>query len=406
MRNCNKWIFIYFIFCNISFSQISPSNKQKELEQKRIQLRNEIKKINNLLFENKKKKQSALSEVENLELKITVRNQLIKVNNQQANYLDNLIIVNQKNIEKLRVDLKNLKSDYAMMIKKAYQSKSAHNRLMFLFSSENFVQAYRRLTYLRQYTSYRKQKGEEIKIQTDNLQELNKDLIYKKREKDNLINEKRKEQKKLISEQNQRENLLKELKYKARKFENQIINKQKLAAQIDSEIQRLIKEAIAASNIKAGKTPSSFFSLTPEAKILAENFKSNKGKLPWPVSRGVVIQKYGTQSHPIVKTTKIRSNGITIATEDKEKIRVVFQGEVMSILSFKNSNPTILVKHGNYITAYKNLSKVFVKKGEKVVSKQVLGEAFTNSETGKTTIQFSVFNTMKTENPADWLLRM
>ena len=406
MRNCNKWIFIYFIFCNISFSQISPSNKQKELEQKRIQLRNEIKKINNLLFENKKKKQSALSEVENLELKITVRNQLIKVNNQQANYLDNLIIVNQKNIEKLRVDLKNLKSDYAMMIKKAYQSKSAHNRLMFLFSSENFVQAYRRLTYLRQYTSYRKQKGEEIKIQTDNLQELNKDLIYKKREKDNLINEKRKEQKKLISEQNQRENLLKELKYKARKFENKIINKQKLAAQIDSEIQRLIKEAIAASNIKAGKTPSSFFSLTPEAKILAENFKSNKGKLPWPVSRGVVIQKYGTQSHPIVKTTKIRSNGITIATEDKEKIRVVFQGEVMSILSFKNSNPTILVKHGNYITAYKNLSKVFVKKGEKVVSKQVLGEAFTNSETGKTTIQFSVFNTMKTENPADWLLRM
>ena len=141
-------------------------------------------------------------------------------------------------------------------------------------------------------------------------------------------------------------------------------------------------------------------------KTLSKNFVLNKGKLPWPVSRGVVIQKYGTQSHPIVKTTKIRSNGITIATEDKEKIRVVFQGEVMSILSFKNSNPTILVKHGNYITAYKNLSKVFVKKGEKVVSKQVLGEAFTNSETGKTTIQFSVFNTMKTENPADWLLRM
>ena len=136
--------------------------------------------------------------------------------------------------------------------------------------------------------------------------------------------------------------------------------------------------------------------------MLAENFKSNKGQLPWPVIKGVIVQRYGTQTHPVVKTTKIKSSGVSIATESRMKARVVFEGEVMTILSFKGSNPTVLIKHGNYITAYKNLSKVFVKKGQKVKSKEDLKIW---KETGKTILQFSVFKGMKSEDPAFWLFK-
>jgi septal ring factor EnvC (AmiA/AmiB activator) len=146
--------------------------------------------------------------------------------------------------------------------------------------------------------------------------------------------------------------------------------------------------------------------LTPEAKALAKKFESNKGKLPWPVSRGVVIQRFGTQPHPVVKTAKIKSNGIIIATEKSQKVKTIFEGSVLSVLQFRGSNPTVLIQHGNYITAYKNLSKVFVNKGDKVDSNQYIGEVFTNSSTGKSSIQFSVFQKTTPLDPLSWILRM
>ena len=139
---------------------------------------------------------------------------------------------------------------------------------------------------------------------------------------------------------------------------------------------------------------------------LSKNFALNKGNLPWPVIRGVVIQKFGTQPHPVVKTAKIKSNGIIIATVNKEKVRTVFEGIVLSVLQFKGSNPTVLVQHGKYITAYKNLSKVYVKKGDKVFSNQNIGEVFTNNSTGKATIQFSIFQNTTPINPLLWIIKM
>ena len=374
----NKIVFIiFFIVTNGSFFAQTPLiNKQNKLEKERIRLRNEIKQINNLLFENKRVRKSTLSEVEDIELKISVRKQLIKVNNEQANFLNNLININQRDIDKYRSELKKIKNKYALMIKKSYKSKSMQNRLMFIFSSENFRQAYKRLDYLKQYNAFRKKQAIKIKNQTINLQNLNKNLILKQKQKQILV------------------------------YENRSVKNQVQAASIDAKIEKLIKEAIAFSNKKAGKKSSKIFSLTPEAKILAQNFRLNKGQLPWPVFKGIVVQKYGTQTHPVVKTTQIKSSGVSIATDLNAEVRVVFEGEVMSVLVFKNSNPTVLVKHGNYITAYKNLSKVFVKKGQKVSFKEVLGEVFTNKETGKTILQFSIFNGLKSENPSFWLYNM
>jgi len=405
MKNTTALILIFCLIGGNLFAQKASRNKQIKLEEQRIKLREEIKQINSLLFENKNQKKSTLSEVEDIQLRISVRKQLIRVNNEQANFLDNLININQRDIDKYRIELKKLKEEYAFMIQNSYKSKSMQNRLMFVFSSENLLQAYKRLDYLKQYNAFRKKQGIKIKNQTLNLQDLNKDLILKKRQRKELVSENRNVTNFLIGEQVTQENVLKSLNKNFKNFKKQITNKQTQASLIDAKIESLISEAIALSNKKAGKKASNLFSLTPESKILAENFKSNKGQLPWPVIKGVIVQRYGTQTHPVVKTTKIKSSGVSIATESRMKARVVFEGEVMSILAFKNSNPTVLIKHGNYITAYKNLSKVFVKKGQKVKSKQDLGQIFTNKETGKTILQFSVFKGMKSEDPAFWLFK-
>ena len=380
--------------------------RQKMLENQKKRLQAEIKQINTLLFKNSKKEKSLLSQVEDLEIKISVRSNLVEVNNQQANLLTQQINVNQRNITNLRKELQVLKKDYAEMIQKSYKSKSSQNRLMFLFSSEDFLQAYKRVQYMKQYANFRKKQGEEIVQKTKTLQSLNKTLLEQKVQKDALVRENRKVQQELQQERKSQQRLIRGLKSKSRSLAREIKQKQKKAAAIDREIERLIREAIAASNKAAGKNSKNAFALTPEAKLLAANFVANKGQLPWPVEKGIVIQGFGTQPHPVVKTTMIKSNGVTIATSPKSKARAVFQGEVMSILSFKGSNPTILIKHGNYITTYKNMGKVYVKKGDKVKAKQTIGEIFTHPQTGKTTIQFSVFNELKPQNPKSWIYRM
>ena len=396
------------LFVMVSSVGIAQTNttRQKMLENQKKRLQAEIKQINTLLFKNSKKEKSLLSQVEDLEIKISVRSNLVEVNNQQANLLTQQINVNQRNITNLRKELQVLKKDYAEMIQKSYKSKSSQNRLMFLFSSEDFLQAYKRVQYMKQYANFRKKQGEEIVQKTKTLQSLNKTLLEQKVQKDALVRENRKVQQELQQERKSQQRLIRGLKSKSRSLAREIKQKQKKAAAIDREIERLIREAIAASNKAAGKNSKNAFALTPEAKLLAANFVANKGQLPWPVEKGIVIQGFGTQPHPVVKTTMIKSNGVTIATSPKSKARAVFQGEVMSILSFKGSNPTILIKHGNYITTYKNMGKVYVKKGDKVKAKQTIGEIFTHPQTGKTTIQFSVFNELKPQNPKSWIYRM
>ena len=393
------------ISLNQSFSQIK-NNEQKRLEAQRLKLKKEIKQINNLLFSNTKIRKIALNEVENIETRLNVRLELIKVINQQANLLTRRININQRNIENQRKELDELKEEYAKMIQKSYASKSLQNRLMFLFSSENFLQAYRRIQYLKQYARYRRKQGLQISEKTKLLQNLNQVLIEENEMKTKLISDNREIRKKLIQEQKQQQELINTLRLKQNTLRTQIEKKQKQRQRIDKEINRLIREAIAESNRISGKKSREIFQLTPEAKLIAENFQENKGRLPWPLEKGVVTQGFGRQRHPVVKTTIIQSNGVTISTEPFAKVRAVFEGEVMSVIIIKGSNPSVLIRHGSYITLYTNLSKLYVKKGEKVSSKQVIGEVFTNQQTGRTQLQFGIFNNIKALNPKDWVYQM
>ena len=404
----NKGFYI-LIFFALGFGQLKAqqtSKQQKELEAQRIRLKKEIRQINTILFKNSKTRKNALTEVEDLQVKLNVRSELIKVTNQQANLLTSKIRINEKNISVQRKELEDLKTEYANLIRKSYESKSLQNRLMFLFSSENFLQAYKRLRYLKQYTRYRRRQGKAISEKTKLLQQLNQILSNEKADKILLIEENRIVQKEIEKEKKEQNSLIKNLERKQKKLASQISKKEKQQRAIDREINRLIREAIAASNSRAGKKGKKTFQLTPEAKLLADNFISNKGRLPWPLEKGIVVQGFGRQRHPVVKTTIIQSNGVIIATEPLAQVRAVFEGEVMSVIVIKGSNPSVLIRHGNFITLYTNLAKLYVKKGEKVNAKQAIGEVFTNQQTGKTQLQFGIFNNVKALNPQDCVYQM
>ena len=397
-------LLIFFISTTVVFSQ---SSKQKELEMRRQELRKEIQKISELRLENKSKEKSQLSLIEEFSYRISVLENLIRVTNQQANLLTREISNNQKKITSLRDELKQLKEGYANMVVKSYKSKNQHSRIMFLLSSENFKQAYKRLQYIKQYSLHQKEQGEIIKLKTIELQNINTDLLRQQDEKKQLIADNRTNQKSLESERRRHQILIASIKKNLNRYAVQIKSKQREADRIDKQINDIIRAEIAKSNRVAGNASnSSSFALTAEEKVLSSNFVSNKGKLPWPVEKGFVKVRYGTQPSPIDKSISMKSNGVLIATEKNAKVRAVFNGVVSRIALIKNSNPIVMIRHGNYISAYKNLSKVYVKEGDNVTTKQEIGEVFTNPSDGETVLSFSIFKEAQAQNPASWIYKM
>ncbi|GGD16550.1 murein hydrolase activator EnvC family protein [Hyunsoonleella pacifica] len=383
----------------------AQGQKQKQLETRRQELRREIQKINALRTENKSKEKSQLSLIEDFNYKISVLNNLIKVTNQQANLLTREINNNLKQIDNLRNELKLLKEDYAAMIVKSYKSRNQQSRIMFLLSSNDFKQAYKRLQYMKQYTSHQKEQGEIIKSKTAQLQKINKDLLVQKEEKQKLVAENKKTQQTLEKERAQHRSIMATIQKDLSKYTSQIKSKQREAARIDREIQRIVRAEIAKSNKKTNTTSSTSFALTAEEKVLASNFVSNKGKLPWPVAKGLVKARYGKQPSLIDRSLIVQRNGVLITTEKNAKARVVFNGTVIRVTAVRNSNPMVMIKHGNYITVYKNLSKVYVKEGDKLKTKDIIGEVSTNLE-GDTILSFSIFKDAQTQNPASWIYKM
>ena len=388
----------------------AQSSEQRKLEAQKERLQNEIRQINSLLSQQRKERKSVLEELEDLNQKIRVRQELIKVTNQQANLLNRRINANINEISALRDQLKSLKEDYAAMIQKSYKSKSQQSRLMFLLSSDNFQQAFKRLKYMEQYTAYRKEQGEEIVAATERLKSLNEELIVQRKEKQKLIDENKVVQRQLEGELGTQRELVSSIKRKESQYAAQIRRKQKESDEIDRQIDRLIKEAIARSNRenrkKGEKASSTSFALTAEAKVMGANFKENKGKLPWPVEKGVIKMRYGTQPHPVVRSVQIKSNGVRIATEKGSKARSVFKGKVLAVTGYKGGNKAVLIQHGSYISVYNNLSKVFVKEGDVVATKQNIGEVFTNNVTHETLLKFMIYNNNKIDNPSNWIYRM
>ena len=402
MFNRLKFIFLLTTLILYSTSCYTQNLTQKDLELKRISLVNEIKNIQKLINNSKDEKKLVLENIENLNYKLDLQNEIIKITNNELNIISVSIRNNQESINKLQKSQQILKSQYSEMILKSYKTRSKTGKLMFIFSSVNFQQALKRIQYFKQYSEFQNNQLQKIAVNTKELKSLANKLNNDKNLQLKLVSDNKKIKNNINLEISKKNNLLNFISNNQTKYLREIKLKQQKTAKIDKEIEKIIAKAIAESNRKKN-TSSKLFALTPEAKILSNNFISNKGKLPWPVEKGYISLKYGKQPHPIVKTATIQSNGIRIITASFQKARTIFNGTVYRIISSKNGSKTILIQHGNFFTVYKNLSDIYVKKGDKVSTKQELGQIITNKSSGQTILSFSLFRDNKTENPLLWI---
>jgi septal ring factor EnvC (AmiA/AmiB activator) len=410
-----KSYYTFLFLLSISGLWAQPGTQQK-LEERKAQLLEEIRANERMLQETKKKEKSVVAVIQQQNAKIQLREKLISTTEKQAKLLNDDIYTNQLKINKLKKELEVLKEDYANMIVKSYKSRSERSRAMFLLSSQNFMQAYKRVQYMKQYAGYRKSQGDEIKIKSTELAVYNEKLAGLKIEKIKVIQEQEKEKQVLVKEKKEQEVLVNSIKKDKKKIIAEIKKKQQEANEIDKKIQRFIRDAIAEENKKTAKkagpktvstgTSATKIVLTKEGKIESDNFKANKGKLPWPVEKGFVSQKFGNQPHQIQPKLIVHSNGVEITTESGSSARAVFAGTVYSIQILSPINTLVMIQHGDFITVYQNLSSVSVKKGDKVSIKQTIGKIRTNNSTGKTALKFSVLQNDTFLNPQSWIYNM
>ena len=402
-QSMRRLFVLFLILLMLPF--ISSGQSRKELEQERIKLQDEIKETKDLLFKSQKREKNLLSELDDINSLIQVRTKLIRTIEAETKELNKDIKENEKEVGQLQNRLEELKEEYAAMVVQSYKSKTQQSRLMFLLSSENFLQAYKRIEYINQYAEYRAKQGEEIKIETVKLENLNDYLREIKITKEELLLVNQLEKDSISKEKTSQERLVKDVKKNEKKYVAQINKKQKQEREINRRIEKLIRTAMASSNNKSS-VKSSGFSLTPEAKQLEKDFISNKGKLPSPVERGIIVRHYGKQSHPTLRGITIESNGVFYATEKDANARVIFNGKVLAIQVLPGKKKAVLVQHGNYISVYKNLDNVNVQKGDLVRTKQEIGKIHTDKTTGKTILAFVLFKEIHRQNPEDWVYKI
>ncbi len=417
-------LFLSLLFFCFTIQMWSQPPTQEELEERKAKIQLEIQEKEQLLQSVKSKEKSVVTQLMLQKEKIGLKEKLIKTTEKQTKLLGNDIYVNQIKINQLNLDLEQLRKDYAAMIMKSYKSRSEQSRAMFLLSSENFLQAYKRAQYMKQYASYRKMQGQEIAGKTKQLVGYTNKIVVQKTEKEKLITENENEKKELVKEKREQEKIALQIQKDKGKITAEIKKKQQEARKIDAQIQKLIRETIAAANkktaaAKAKANPkattaastkavesSTKIVLTSEGQLVANNFRANKGKLPWPVEKGAVSLPYGDQPHPIYKTLTVHNSGVEITTENGALARAVFGGEVTKVIKLSPLNIAVFVQHGDYFTVYQNLSSVSVSVGDKVSTKQTLGKIRTNGDTGKTIVKFLILQNTTYNNPATWLFNM
>ena len=381
-------------------SDISSQNKQ-DLEKQKRQIQNDIKKIELKLSNSSKQKDLIISNAEDVNYKIRLQQNLINNINNQLNLILDEIDRNEIKLSDLKKRELTLKEELSKMLLSAYKKKSNLNKLMFIFSSSSFQQAFKRIQYFKQYANFQKKTLTKIKINTNEIKNIIVVLDSQKINKRDLVDENEKIKRDLSNEYIQLNSLIAQVNKNQKKYTSEIKQKQKLSKEIDKKIKKLIEEALAKAKRKSGG-----FELTEEAQLISKNFKANKGKLPSPVIRGNVVLGFGKQPHPIVKTTTIQSNGVRIRTSSDVEARTIFDGEVYSIIKSKNNTHTILIQHGNFFTVYKNLSEIYVKKGDRLNTKDSIGKIATDSLNGQTILSFSIFNNGVPQNPKLWIYKM
>lgn len=373
-----------------------------ELQQQKENAAKEIELTSRLLSQVQQKEKASLNSLQLINNNIKQRNAIISNLNAEISLYQEFIQNNSLAVDLLSADLEKMKEEYAQLIRMAYLRRSAGNPLLFLLSAENFNQAYRRLLYMRRYSSFRNKQAEIMKTVQQLLNEKAENLEKLKATRLELLEETRVETRKLAQEKDIQNREIQKLKKQKRDLRQKLEQQRRIEQQLEREIQRMIDEE-ARRNRAAGEPA---YALTPEQKLVGENFEQNKLRLPWPVERGIITERFGIHRHPVLENVQVRNNGINITTEPGSKVRAVFNGEVSRVFGITGGNSAVIIRHGNYLTVYSNLSEVTVKKGDKVSARQNIGTVYTDIDDGnKSILKFQIWRENQKLNPEEWISR-
>lgn len=387
-------IFVCFIFFLLPEAILGQS--RSELEQKRTEANTEIQKTTNILNEVSKGKKLSINRINIINRQI--RNLKGLMNNLNEEIIDITVKIddNQYVIESMESDIVRIKSDYARLIQEAYKQKSPYFELTYVFASKDINQAYKRIKYLKQYAEYRKKQVYLIDRLQDLLEKKTNELLFQRQEKNDLLAQYDIAKSDLSVAINKQQNQVARLQKRERDIKKELAKHRRQAKKLDNEIKSLI-----AKEMKPKTGPNK---LTPEQNIVSKNFEKNRGKLPWPTHSGIVTESFGVHAHPVLRNVQVRSDGISITTLRGTKARAVFDGEVMKVFAIPGANQTVIVRHGNYLSVYKNLVDVKVEIGDYISIKQELGTIYTNANEGNdTTLNFMIWKEMEKLDPENWL---
>ena len=385
------------------------SAAQKELEERKAALTQEIAQITEWVKEQQQVRGSVVDRIRILDRKQSALENLIALSAREVQFLQRQIDQSSNEITSLEVELRRLKEDYARVIQSAYQKKLEKNKLLFLLSASSFNEARRRMNYLLQYAEYRTIQAKRIEEKQLELQEKEKALQAQLAAQQEKIAENQRQRDELEGDKRVQEQLVAETRKQERKYRAELASREKERKRIDQEIDKLIREAIARANREKAKAKSiakDAFVLTPEAKRIAASFEANKGRHLWPVEKGIKSIGYGTYADKLYPSLKHFNNGVTIATASGAKARAIFEGEVMQIMSNRQGIKGVYVRHGDYITMYYNLAEVFVSEGQQLEAKQEIGRIHTDQVDKQTTLKFYLYQNTTRLNPELWVYQL
>ena len=397
-----KWkLSSLFIIGLLLFAQPVFSQSKSQLKKKKAKIQKEINKLNGLLGETRTNKRRSEIQLLILNKKIGARKDLISAIGNEVFFLNKQITYQNNQIDTLKSKLLELKNQYTKMVQFAYKNRNATNKLIFIFSSEDFNQAYKRLKYIHEIAEYRKYQSQQIILAAEKVEEKIIELEQKKFRKLNLKEHKKAEFNRLQEEQGERQEVYVELRKDEKKLKANLNKKRSESRKLQVAIKKIIEREIAEAKKRAEKSNGSI-GLTPKAKKLSKDFTTNKGKLPWPVSRGVVSGKFGNHKHAVYEHLTTINNGIDILTNKGTKARSVFKGKVAAVIVLPGGKKAILIQHGEFFTMYSNLAKVLVNKGDEVSTQEDIATILTD-ENGKTEIHFEIWQGNQKQNPSFWI---
>lgn len=443
------WVVIFVCSAGIVFAQQSVQVKQ--LEKQRKEALAAIELTNRLLKETAETAQSSLNRLNLLSQQIFSRKKVIGLLNQEIQAMDNQMAGMRREINALEKELGNKRANYGKSVKSMYTRRSSQDKLLFIFSAETFAQSLRRMRYLREYADWQKRQATDIIQKQKEIARKQAELEKTKVEKQSLLGNREEEHKKLQSEEATQKETVQDLNRKQKDLRAQLAKKKKQADALNRQIEKQIAEEIAraeaearaareraererrarekaAAAAKAEKAAASDkataettpaapvreervadtkggYAMTKAEKRLSDDFAGNRGRLPYPVSgRHAVVATFGEQQHQELKYVRTNNSGIDIQTSPGGEARAVFNGVVTRVFVVPGYNNSVIIRHGNYLTVYSNLSDVYVKAGDKVSARQAIGRIFSDTENGNATIlHFQLWKEKTKLNPQPWL---